>query len=182
MKLNVPYYSQYLEVKDAEWNIRSCTGACVAMVLEYLTGEKLDILAFMKDAEEHGGYSKLNGMNHDYITSFFESKGLKSWRYKNEKTKDVLSTIDPIIDSLRNGNPVVVSITKFILEQKKFHTVLAIGFIENEKGEITHLYYHEPEATVVRIPDDPLVGGAERCCDIETFKHSWRGRAIFVQK
>ena len=182
MKLNIPYYSQFLEVKDYEWNIRSCTGTCAAMILEYFTGKKLDILAFMKKSEAEGGYSRLNGMSHDYVISFFESEGLRSWRYKNEETKDVLNTTDPIIESLRNNNPVIVSITKFVLEQKKFHTVLIIGFIENEQGEVTHLYYHEPEATTARVSGDPAVGGADHCSDIETFKNSWRGRAIFVQK
>lgn len=182
VKLNVPYYSQFLEVKDYEWNIRSCTGACVAMTLEYLTGKKIDILDFMKEAERMGGYSRLNGMNHDYVISFFEHEGLRSWRHKDQATKDVLGTIDSIIESLRNNDPVIVSITKFVLEQKKFHTVLVIGFEENEQGEVTHLYYHEPEATIARASDDSAVGGADRCCNIETFKKSWRGRAIFVQK
>lgn len=182
MKLNVPYYSQFLEVKDYEWNIRSCTGACTAMVLEFLTGKKLDILAFMKKAEQDGGYSRLNGMSHDYLISFFESEGLKSWRYKNPETKDILDTIDPIIESLREGNPVIVSINKFILEQKKFHTILLIGYEENEHGEVTHFYYHEPEATVAKVEGDSAVGGEGRKCDIETLKKFWRGRAVFVQK
>lgn len=182
MKLNVPYYSQFLEVKDFEWNIRSCTGACTAMVLEFLTSRKVDILAFMKKAEADGGYSRLNGMSHDYLISFFEQEGLKSWRYKNEATKDTLDTVEPIVESLKKGSPVIVSISKFILEQKKFHTVLVIGYEENENGEVTHFYYHEPEATIANVEGDRAVGGEGRKCDIDTFKKSWRGRAIFVEK
>lgn len=182
IKLDVPYYSQYLEVKDYQWNISSCMGTCVAMTLEYLTGKKIDILEFMKKAGEEGGYTRLNGTSHDYVISFFEKEGLKSWRYKNSETKDKLDTIEPIVESLRNNNPVIVSITKFVLEQKKFHAVLVIGFKKNENGEVTHFYYHEPEATVASVPGDPAVGGANRCCDIETFTNSWRGRAVFISK
>lgn len=182
MKLNVPYHSQFLEVKDYEWNVRSCTGACAAMTLEYLVGKKLDILLFMKTAEQEGGYSRLNGMSHDYLISFFTKEGLKSWRYQNDATKDILDTVDPIVESLRKGNPVIVSINKFILEQKKFHTLLIIGFEEDDAGNATHFYYHEPEATIAHVPGDPAVGGEGRCCDIETFKKSWRGRAVFVEK
>jgi hypothetical protein len=182
IKLNVPYYSQYLEVKDYQWNISSCTGACVAMVLEFLAGKKIDILQFMKKAGEEGGCTRLNGTSHDYVIKFFESEGLKSWRYKNKDTKDVLDTVDPIVESIRGGSPVIVSISKFVLEQKKFHTVLVIGLKENEQGEVTHFYYHEPEATIASVPGDPAVGGEGRCCDLETFKKSWRGRAIFVSK
>jgi len=182
MKIQVPYHSQFLEVKDYEWNIRSCTGACTAMTLEFFTGKKLDILGFMKKADEEGGYSRLNGMSHDYLISFFESNGLKSWRYKSEATKDVLDTVEPIVESLQKGNPVIVSINKYILEQKKFHTVLVIGYEENDQGEVTHFYYHEPEATVAKVEGDSAVGGEGRKCDIETFKKFWRGRAVFVGK
>ncbi len=182
IKLNVPYHSQYLEVKDYQWNIGSCMGTCVAMALEYHKGKKIDILEFMKTAGVEGGYTRLNGTSHDYVISFFEKEGLKSWRYKNVETKDKLDTIVPLVDSLKQGNPVIVSITKFVLEQKKFHTVLLIGYKENEQGGITHFYYHEPEATIASVPGDPAVGGEGRCCEIETFNKSWRGRAVFVGK
>jgi len=182
MKLPVPYYSQYLDVKDYHWNIRACSGACVAMTLEFLTGKKVDILEFMKGAEKAGGYTALNGIQHDYVISFFGENGLKSWRYLNKETKDTLDSTDLLIESLRGGNPVIVSINKFVLEQRKYHNVLLVGFEENEAKEVTHLYYHEPEATIAKLETDSKIGGAFRCCDIETFKNGWRGRAIFVSK
>lgn len=182
MKLNVLYHSQFLDVKDYEWNIRSCSGTCVAMVMEYFLQKKIDILEFMKEAETAGGYSKINGMGHDYVISYFEKEGLKSWRYKNVETKDRLENIDQLVESLRNNNPVIVSINKIVLEQKKFHTILLVGFEESESGEITHFYYHEPEATMIKVEEDSAVGGEFRCCDVETFKNGWRGRAIFVSK
>ena len=180
MKLEVPYYSQFLSVQDYNWNIRSCSGTCVAMALEYLTGKKIDILEFMKEATRAGGYSILNGMHHDYIISFFLQEGLNAWRYKNEETKDILENTDSLVESLKNKNPVIVSINKIVLEQTKFHMILLVGFEENEAGEVTHFYYHEPEASVPDMENDPAVGGAFRCCDAETFKKFWRGRAIFV--
>ncbi len=182
MKLEVPYHSQFLEVEDSYWNIRSCSGACFAMVVEYFLKKKIDILEFMKTAEKEGGYSVLNGMGHDYLISSLEKEGLKSWRYKNPETKDRLDSIETLVEQLKNNNPVIVSINKFILEQTKFHSILLVGFEENELGEITHFYYHEPEATVVSVEDDKAVGGAFRCCDVITFKNSWRGRSIFVSK
>lgn len=182
MKLDILYHSQYLEVQDSVWNIRSCSGTCVAMALEFLTGKKIDILEYMQTAEREGGYHKIDGASHDYIISYFEKEGLKSWRYKNPETKDINMDIAPLVESLENGNPVIVSINKIILDQKKFHLILLIGLEKNEKGEVTHFYYHEPEATVVSVENNPSVGGANRCCDIETFKSGYRGRAIFVSK
>ena len=182
VKLNVPYHSQFLEVEDYYWNIRSCSGACVAMSLEYLIGKKINILEYMKEAERAGGYSKLNGANHDYIISFFERNGLKSWRYKNPENKDTLSDINLLVEELEKGNSVIVSVNKFILEQKKFHLILLIGFEKDEIGNVTHFYYHEPEATIISIDDDKAVGGANREVDIENFKLAWRGKAIFVSR
>lgn len=182
MKLNVPYHSQFLEVNDAHWNIRSCSGACTAMVLEYLTKRKIDILEFMKEAERLGGYNAINGMGHDYIIGFLEKEGLKSWRYKNLLKRDTLDDISLLTEELEKGNPVIVSINKYILEQKKFHLILLIGLEKDENGDVTHFYYHEPEATVVSVDDDKNVGGANRCVNIETFNKCWRGKAIFVSK
>lgn len=182
MKLNVPYHSQFLEVEDFHWNIRSCSGACTAMALEYLTGRKIDILEFMKEAERFGGYDKINGMGHDYVINFLEKEGLKAWRYKNILKRDTLDTVDSVVEELEKGNPVIVSINKYILEQKKFHLILLIGLEKDEDGNATHFYYHEPEATVISVEDDKNVGGANRCVDIETFKKCWRGKAIFVSK
>ncbi len=182
MKLDIPYHSQYLEVKDSEWNIRSCSGSCVAMAMEFLTGKKIDILEYMKEAKREGGYDKINGASHDYIISYFEKSGLKSWRYKNPDTKDVNNDIAPLVESLENGNPVIVSINKIILEQKKFHLILLVGLEKNEAGEVTYFYYHEPEATVANVENNVAVGGVFRKCDMETFKQGYRGRAIFVSK
>lgn len=182
MILPVPYHSQFLEVHDYEWNIRSCSGTCVAMTLEYFTGEKLDILSYMKEAEGQGGYSRLNGASHDYIISFFEKKGLKSWRYKNEATKDTLTDTNLLVEELEKGNPVIVSVEKRTLEQKKFHMILLIGFEKDTNGQVTYLYYHEPEATTVSVEGDTRVGGKDRKVPLATFMDAWRGRAIFVSK
>lgn len=182
MKLSVPYHSQFLEVKDSEWNIRSCSGACVAMAVEFLTGKNIDILEYMKEAEREGGYDKINGASHDYIISYFEKEGLKSSRYKNPETKDVNVDISSLVESLENNSPVIVSINKIILEQKKFHLILLVGLEKDENGNVTHFYYHEPEATVASVENNPAVGGAFRKCDIEVFLQGYRGRAIFVSK
>ena len=114
--------------------------------------------------------------------SYFEKEGLKSWRYKNPETKDINTDITPLIENLEKGFPVIVSISKNILEQKKFHLILLVGFEKDESGNVTHFYYHEPEATIVSSENDSKIGGAFRKCDIETFKQSYRGRSIFVSK
>lgn len=178
VKLNVPYHSQFLEVEDYFWNIRSCGGTCIKMVLDYYLQEKRidaespNILNIMNEAFNSRGYDPNNGFVHDFAVSYFKKYGLESYR------KEGSENLDEIIISIDNKNPIVVSITKHTLEQNKFHLILVVGYkyTEDVNGQkITNIIYHEPESTS---PDR----GAYRDCDIDTFLKDWRGKAIFVSK
>jgi hypothetical protein len=176
-KLKVPCYSQFLEVSDSFWNIRSCGGACIKMVLDYynqigkIEKNNKSILEIMEEAKEMGGYHSQNGFIHDYAVEYFVKNGLQSYR------KEGLESIDEVINNLDNNNPVLVSVVKKTLEQTKFHLILVVGYkyYLGGGGEkiITQIIYHEPEAV-------SLEGGSFRVCDLEVFKNSWRSKAIFV--
>jgi hypothetical protein len=176
VKLDVPYHSQFLEVNDEFWNIRSCGGACIKMVLDYYNTktnniESPSIVDLMKIAKATGGYDMSNGFIHDWAVKYFVSMGLTSHR------KEGLSNFNEVEESLDEGNPVIVSIIKRTLEQTKFHLILVVGYEYNldENGNklATKVIYHEPEST-----NDEK--GAYRRCDIQLFLESWRGKAIFT--
>ena len=77
-----------------------------------------------------------------------------------------------IIDALRRNHPVIVSATKHILGQTKFHMVVITGY-EEDRGAITGLYYHDPESTTRE-------RGQHLFVDKETFMREWRKMAIFI--
>jgi uncharacterized protein YvpB len=163
MKLNVPYYSQYLNVTDPFWMLRSCGAICFKMVTEYYGKDASNIVSFCNEARDKGGYDINNGWVHDYLVIKLLEMGLKAER------KEGLVGIDEIITSLDAGNPVIVSVEKRVLEQTRFHIIVVVGHEDN------NIFYHEPEST-------DKIRGAYRRCNTETFINYWRGKAIFISK
>ncbi len=163
MKLDVPYYSQFLDVNDPFWMLRACGATSLKMVLEYHGVSVPEIVTLCNDAKERGGYDLENGWVHDYLVTKAQECGLQAER------KEGLTTLTEIFEALNVGNPVIVSVEKRVLEQKRFHIVVLTGY---DNDVIT---YHEPEATNKE-------KGKHRTCDIETFMNYWRGKAIFIKK
>ena len=163
MQLAVPYYSQFLDVVNPFWMVRACGATSLKMVMEYQGKEVPDIIALCEEAKDRGGYDMTNGWMHDYLVLKAKDFGLIAYRLEG------LSDMIEIEDSLKEGNPVIVSVEKRILEQTKFHMIVVVGY---EDGEIM---YHEPEST-------DRERGSYRTCDEETFMNYWRGKAIFISK
>ncbi len=179
MKLSVPYYSQFLDAPDAFWMIRACGATALKMVAEFHGKELPSIVELCNEAKEKGGYDMQNGWIHDYIVA--KAKSLDLSAHRTERDVPIL---DEIISSLDAGNPVIVSVEKRVLEQKRFHIIVIVGYEKDEEFESSdpyHLtpsncfYYHEPEST-------DRYRGAYKVCDMETFKEYWRGKAIFITK
>ena len=161
MKLDVPYYSQYLDINDPFWMLRACGAMCFKMVAEYNGKNIPDVVAFCNEAKEKGGYDMTNGWVHDYLVSQAQALGFFSCR------KEGLTNLDEIYASLNAGNPVIVSVEKRLLEQKRFHMIVLVGY----EGDT--FLYHEPESTNKE-------KGQYRECSTDVFMNYWRGKAIFV--
>jgi hypothetical protein len=161
MKLSVPYYSQFADIQDPFWILRACGGACLKMVAEFHKASVSDLITLCNEAKGRGGYDMVNGWVHDYIVMKAKELGL------NAERKEGLTTTQEITASLDAGNPVIVSVEKRVLEQKRFHMLVVIGY---EDGTFI---YHEPEST-------DKEKGQYRMCDIQTFTSYWRGKAIFI--
>ena len=101
-KLNVPYYSQRLNVKDPYWRPRSCGIAALKMAMDFLNKSpktkfrrrtsKLDDL--IKEGVSYGGYSKEHGWYHDGLLKIAKNHGFrksfrKEWslQIQNPKSK-----------------------------------------------------------------------------------------------
>ena len=161
--LNVPYYSQFLDVANPFWMVRACGATSLKMVAEYQGKEVPGIIALCDEAKERGGYDMSNGWMHDYLVLRAGELGLKAYRLEG------LSDMTEIAASLKESNPVIVSVEKRILEQTKFHMIVIVGC---EDGKVM---YHEPEST-------DRERGAYRICDEGTFMSYWRGKAIFISQ
>lgn len=169
MKLSVPYYSQFVDIQDPFWMLRACGGLCLKMVAEFhlsgQVGEKTipDILSLCSEAKDKGGYHMENGWVHDYIITKAKEFGLQAYR------KEGITTLEEIYSFLGNGNPVIVSVEKRVLEQTRFHMIVVVGYDENS------IIYHETEST-------DKEKGQYRVCSKDIFMEYWRGKAIFISK
>lgn len=183
MKLDVPYYSQFLDLADQYWMPRACGMACLKMVLDFYIhaqsgGKKTPTLLEMcQTGEKEGGYGK-SGWFHDYFLKVAREYGFNAER--GEKIDGIMG-LQKIHDELEAGHPVIVSVTKHILGQQKFHMVVLTGYEENDgtefperKGQLTGFYFNEPESLYKEYGKDVFV-------DVKAFKHDWRRMAIFIK-
>jgi Peptidase_C39 like family len=165
MKLDVPYYSQFVDVTDPFWMLRACGAVALKEVVEFHGVIVPDIVTLCNEGKDRGGYDMENGWVHDYLVLKAKELGLEAHR------KEGLETLDGVIEYLEKGNPVIVSVEKRVLEQKRFHIIVLTGFDSTSKL----FSYHESEST-------DKEKGKHRTCDMETFQNYWRGKAIFIEK
>ncbi len=163
MKLSVPYYSQFVDVPDSFWMLRACGATALKMVAEYHSKVVPDIVTLCNEAKERGGYHMQNGWVHDYLVTKAQELGLNAYR------KEGIESLEEITSFLDAGNPVIVSVEKRVLEQKRFHIIVLVGYDEE------NVIYHESEST-------DKEKGQYRMCPKETFLNYFRGKAIFITK
>ncbi|HBH71327.1 MAG: hypothetical protein UU88_C0005G0009 [Parcubacteria group bacterium GW2011_GWC1_42_11] len=180
MKLTVPYYSQYLDVEDKEWQQRACGVACLKMLLESNRIKSPSIDEMIKDGVILGAYSE-NGWLHDGLIALGEKYGAKLYRKefrKKDSSQDTLEKlniegVDMIVRELNEGRPVIISAIKNFYVRDKFHMVLVVG-AEMEDVVVSGFYYHDPDSHTES-------KGAYQFVDINTFSSSWRRMAIFCK-
>lgn len=168
MKLNVPYFSQFLDVKDNRWMPRACAIVCLKMVLEYYGKKDATIDSLIEEGLRIADYTPV-GWRHDVLVKLAEAHGLSA--HREEGLKDH-NGIQKVIDALKRGEPVIISAVKSILGQTKFHMVVVTG-IEEEGREVVGFYYHDPESL-------DREKGAHLFVKREMFENDWRGMAIFA--
>jgi uncharacterized protein YvpB len=169
--LDVPYFSQYLDIKNALEGARSCGITCVKMVLEYFHSTDLSLQEWVDKGMSEGGFGR-SGWIHDYFVKIFNDNNLTA--YRKEKMK-----VDPglleILQSLENKNPVIVSVERRLFDDPSFHMVLVVGFKKDNDGKILGFYYNDPAKTTVE-------SGKNKFVEIDSFVEYWRKMAIFVSK
>lgn len=176
MKLIVPYYSQYLNVTDPEWQPRACGVVCLKMLLDskHVQTPLLDEMIAQGDAI--GAYGE-SGWKHDGLVALAKQYGVKleraEWRQSDTKTSDELNEegINTILRQLEIRSPVIVSAIKNFEIKNKFHMVLIVG-AEIEEGIVKGFYYHDPDSYTE-------TKGAYQFVPYGIFSTAWRRMAIF---
>ncbi|MEK7581832.1 MAG: C39 family peptidase [Patescibacteria group bacterium] len=169
MKLEVPYYSQYLDIDDNYWMPRACGICCLKMVLGVYGKKTGDIKNMCRAGQAEGGYGK-SGWIHEYLVTIARRRGLSA---HHEEKMDEFTGLKKILTSLNNSEPVIISVSKLSLGQSKFHMVVLTGYEDGIDGVPRGFYFHDPESL-------DRETGQYIFVDMEDFKKSWRKMAIFV--
>lgn len=177
-KLDVPYYSQYTDVKDEYWKPRACGVLCLKSVLNFNGKENLAPDEFIKIAVEKNAYGKSGWIHQglvDIAKDFSVVLKRKEFRSENKKEQKRLlkEGIKELKNSLKNNKPVLVSAVKRFSETDKFHMVVLTGY-KTSFGMLKGFYYNDTDYENAEKGKDIFV-------NIDTFKKYWRRLAIFVE-
>jgi len=177
MKLDVPYYSQKVDVTDSEWKNRACGIVCLKMVLDFYDRRTPSLDELIKLGVASGAHGKSGWIHKGLIdiASRF-SFVIESREFKSDNKTEALSKdgIKQIVKSLKEGAPVFASVVKQFKYSDKFHMVVLVGF-EGDEENPEGFYYHDPDADTTEVGKNLFVS-------METFKKHWRKMAIFVKE
>jgi uncharacterized protein YvpB len=185
MKLDIPFYSQYSEDIETNWQNKVCAVVCIKMMLDYF-GIKIETndlvkegLLISKELEKkdraYDGYTEQYGWGHEVLVMLLRNKNISAYRqeFKNIDNPELFleEGINKIINNIKAGLPVLVSLAKDINNPKTSGHMVVISGIDEAKG----FYINDPE-------EKDGVSGKNKFVDISDFKKSWKKLAIFIEK
>ena len=197
MKLSVPYYSQFHDVTKEEWRSKACTVVCLKMALDFLVPDRTSSIDnLLHEAVIHSNSmlsrgliseeSLSHGSPHDVIVMMAHNYGVTAYREEFKSMAIGLSGameqskfademfqqgLKKIVAILETGGLPIVSVLPGLSEGKSFHTILLIGF-EDNNGTLTGFYYHDSDAAGEARNDLFIT--------LEEFTKYWRKMAIFI--
>lgn len=167
-KLDVPYFSQYLDVSGIEQQHRTCGMTCVYMVLKYFGAKTEPLDELIAIGEREGGYGS-SGWIHDYLVKVFQNHGFACERREGMSETDV----ELFRQAIKDDNPVIVSVERALFDRRDFHMLVLTGIRENKEGRLEGFFYHDPASTK-RVE--------HRYVQLPAFYLSWRHMAILPKR
>ncbi|MDP2669358.1 MAG: C39 family peptidase [bacterium] len=183
---DVPYYSQWLDVKDADWQYRSCGVAAFKMAMLALRSPACQLAGrfneegdmslddLIKEGLASGAYKPGVGWVHDGLVALAKEHGFKNsfrkeWPLEGSPTS-FSAGIAGIVSILEENIPVLASVKS----ETGGHIILLIGY-EKEREIVKGFYYHDPDAK-------DRESGQNKFINKEDFLRFWKGRIIVVKK
>jgi hypothetical protein len=184
MKLSVPYYSQFDEIKIPEWKERGCAVACLKMCLDFARPNEIPpIDDLIKEGEVINGYEPNVGWKHEALVRLAHNHGVLAYpeEFRSIKVdidsksfsessfeKNLLDRgIERIKNSIDNNIPAIVSIQTNL----GFHQVVVVGY-EDRLGDIIGFFVNDP--------DNRSTEKKDLFVSLADFLKQWRKFAIFV--
>ena len=172
IKIEVPLVIQNNTGIKEGWGYRLCGLASLAMVLRFRGIDYGSMDDLLKKALEMDAYLENVGWKHRGLVNVAESFGLKmafieqfpkTIEEKKEKEK-------MIIDSIKNGNPVIASARFKFTPEGESHMVVVHGF---KRDQNSFGFY-------IQDPDSFRSGSNNYFIKESEFLNSWRGGLLFI--
>ena len=174
--LNAPYYSQWRDVKDADWQYRSCGIASLKMAMDFFGNAdgNLSLDGLIKEGLSLSAYKPNVGWIHDGLVLIakkhgFENSFRKEWP-NVESSVSNKNGVGIIVSILEENIPVLASVKS----GTGGHLILLIGF-KKEGDALNGFYYHDPDAKKTS-------EGMNKFIPAKDFLGLWKGRIIVVKK
>ncbi|MDO8555125.1 MAG: C39 family peptidase [bacterium] len=172
--LDVPYYSQWLDVKDPDWQYRSCGVAALKMAMLALPSFSeegdMGLDDLIKEGLASGAYKLNVGWIHEGLVNMakkYEFSGSFRKEWAADKSAD---GINFIIDIISQNIPVIASVKS----STGGHLVLLSGF-ENVGEKLLGFFMNDPDAKEISL-------GKNRFINIHDFMDLWKKRIIVIKK
>lgn len=164
--LAVPYYSQYLDIKDSRWIVRACGLACLKMALDYHGAKTPALDSMIEKAVAMGAYGD-SGWYHDGLVAVAREYGSSARREED------MAHASALREAVDRGELPIVSVVQRLLGRKKYHQVLVTGYRQDENKKLCGFFYHDPAST-------DREAGKNLYVELGVFRVYWRKKAIFV--
>lgn len=190
MILPVNFFSQADKTVAVGWQSRICALACVKMVLDFELNRTLEIKDLIVEALALDGHDERYGWKHESLVKLLRNHGVPAYAqefrsreyrkvassFVENSTEGELATFGwrKISESLKKGQPVIVSVLRQFKQENSFHQVLLVG-LEETGEEVKSLYYLDPENPPEKSVKPSLVTR-------EDFFKGWRKLSIFTEK
>jgi uncharacterized protein YvpB len=192
MKLKLNFFSQYSQDITKEWQSKICAILCVKMTLDFF-GKKVNATDLIKEGliisddlskkgKPQNGYTKKFGWGHDSLLMLLRNRGIVAYEQEFKSFTDGLLEnnslvkfgIKKILDNIKKGFPVIVSIAKNTDNRRlSGHMVIAYGY-EEKNGILSGFYINDPEYKTE-------LEGKNIFVKKEDFIKNWKKLAIFTE-
>lgn len=171
--LPVPRYPQLLDrlrwsehgfesPEDSDvWSDRACGVACVAMILEFATGEPVSVVDLLHEGRDRGAYCE-RGWLHAGLAELLVSRGISA-------SAEQVESVDDLAPVVRAGSPVIASVTlQFPLDGSKGGHLVLVKGVTCEADRVTGVHFNDPGRW----------GAENNVVSAERFAASFTGRIV----
>ncbi len=159
----IPFYSQFTDIKSPQWQKVGCGVTSLAMVIDYYNSDTVSVNTLLKQGVDAGAYLKNAGWTYAGLISLGNKYGLSGKSFDLAKASEKNAFLE-FKNQLKTG-PVIVSVHyKFEPKNPIPHLVVVNGI----KDDVIHY-------------NDPAAKTGDKTISTTDFLKAWKKRFIVIR-